>query len=120
MATIIRTPRPPRVETVTLPAEVRLMNATANLLFLLAGIGVAVLALMWVVRQPVFALKGIRVDGEVTRNSVATIRANAMPKLAGNFFTLDLLLAQRAFETVPWVRHAIVQRIWPNQLAVHL
>ncbi len=28
-----------------------------------------------------------RVEGDVTRNSVATIRANAAPQLAGNFFT---------------------------------
>lgn len=120
MATIFRTPRPPRVTTVTLPADVRLMNATANGLFLLAALGLAALLLLWFVRQPMFAVKAIRVDGDVARNSVATIRANAAPKLAGNFFTMDLQAGQRAFETVPWVRHAIVQRIWPNRLAVHL
>ena len=32
----------------------------------------------------------ISVDGDVGRNSVSTIRANAAPQLAGNFFTLDL------------------------------
>lgn len=120
MATIVRIPRQPRVEIVTLPADVRLMNATTKALVVFAGLGLAAVLLMWFARQPMFALKAIRVDGEVSRNSEATIRANAAPKLAGNFFTIDLQLAQRAFETVPWVRHAIVQRIWPNRLAVHL
>ena len=102
------------------PGDVRLMNATAALL---AGLGVlaigAVLAL-WMARQPVFALRAIRVEGDVARNTAATIRANAMPRLAGNFFSLDLKAAREAFESVPWVRHAVVQRIWPNRLAVRL
>jgi cell division protein FtsQ len=76
--------------------------------------------LNWAVRLPVFALKSIRVEGEVTRNSVSTIRANAAPKLSGNFFTTDLQKDKRAFESVPWVRQAIVRRVWPNRLAVRL
>lgn len=121
MATIVRTPRAPRVAPVApLPADVRLMNAAAAGLFVIAAIGLVVLLAMWLARQPVFTLKAIRVDGDVTRNSEATIRANAAPKLAGNFFTMDLQTGQRAFESVPWVRHAIVRRIWPNRLAVQL
>lgn len=120
MATIVRTPRPPKAQPLVLPADVRLMQATANALIVLAVVG-AVLALgMWLLRQPGFAVRAVRVDGDVARNSVSTIRANATPKLTGNFFTMDLHAAQRAFESVPWVRHAVVQRIWPNRLAVHL
>jgi cell division protein FtsQ len=56
----------------------------------------------------------------VMRNSASTIRANAAPKLSGNFFTTDLVNGKRAFESVPWVRQAIVKRVWPNRLAVKL
>jgi cell division protein FtsQ len=56
----------------------------------------------------------------VTRNSVSTIRANAAPRLAGNYFSLDLAAARAAFEAVPWVRHAVVSRVFPNRLAVRL
>jgi cell division protein FtsQ len=73
-----------------------------------------------VVRLPIFAIRAIHVEGEVARNSVSTIRANAAPKLTGNFFTTDLQKDKRAFESVPWVRQAIVRRIWPNRLAVRL
>jgi len=48
------------------------------------------------------------------------VRANAMPHLAGNFFTMDLGRTRAAFEQVPWVRHAVVRRVWPNQLVVAL
>ena len=103
-----------------IPGDVRLMHVTANVLYVLAGLALAALALNWVVRLPVFGLKAIHVEGEVARNSVSTIRANAAPKLTGNFFTTDLQKDKRAFESVPWVRQAIVRRIWPNRLAVRL
>jgi cell division protein FtsQ len=60
------------------------------------------------------------VRGDTTHNSVATLRANVAPRLAGNFFTVDLQKARRAFESVPWVRDAIVQRQFPNRLRVTL
>jgi cell division protein FtsQ len=100
--------------------DVRLMNATAQLLVVVGGVLLLVVALLWLARQPVFALRAIRIEGDVTRNSVSTIRANAMPQLAGNFFTLDLAKAQAAFQSVPWVRQAIVMRRWPNRLVVRL
>jgi cell division protein FtsQ len=104
----------------SLPADVRAMNATALALAGVAALALLAAAVLWMVRQPAFALRSIRVEGEVTRNSVATLRANAAARLGGNFFTLDLAAAQRAFETVPWVRQAVVKRIWPNRLAVRL
>jgi cell division protein FtsQ len=42
------------------------------------------------------------------------------PKLAGNFFTVNLEQAQSAFESVPWVRQAVVRREFPNRLRVQL
>jgi cell division protein FtsQ len=104
----------------SLPGDVRLMNATANALFVLFAIGAVVLAAHWLVRQSGFALARIRIEGDVARNSVSTIRANAAPRLAGNFFTADLGSMRQAFESVPWVRQAVVSRVWPNRLVVRL
>ena len=103
-----------------LPADIRLMNATAAVLAAIGVLALAGMLLMWVARQPVFAVRSIRIEGDLTHNSVLTIRANAAPRLAGNFFTLDLGAARRAFEAVPWVRQAVVRRVWPNHLAVRL
>ena len=113
-ATLARTTMAP------LPPDVRLMNATAAALAAAAAILVAAMAVMWLARQPFFAIRSISVDGDVARNSVSTIRANALPRITGNYFTLDLGQGQRAFEAVPWVRHAVVSRAWPNRLNVLL
>ena len=103
-----------------LPPDVRLLNATTRVVAIGAVLLLLAVALLWAANRPVFALKSVRVEGDVTRNSVSTIRANAMPQLAGNFFTLDLARSRAAFESVPWVRHAIVMRRWPNRLVVQL
>ena len=103
-----------------LPADVRLMNAVASAVFALAAVGALVAAVLWLMRSPMFPIRAITLDGEMTRNSVPTIRANASPKLAGNFFSVDLQAGRVAFEAVPWVRRAVVRRVWPDRLTVRL
>jgi cell division protein FtsQ len=106
--------------TPALPGDVRVTNATA-LLFALLGVLALLAALaIWLARQPAFALRAIRIDGDVARNSLQTIRTNAAPRLAGNFFSIDLAASKAAFEAVPWVRAAVVRRVFPNRLAVQL
>ena len=103
-----------------LPLDVRMMNATALALGVVAAALVVATALLWLARQQTFAIRSITVEGDVARNSVATIRANVASKLAGNFLTMDLGTARRAFEAVPWVRLAVVRRVWPDRLRVRL
>jgi cell division protein FtsQ len=107
-------------QTLPLPPDVRLMNATATVLFAAcAALLVAALG-WWALRNPVFAIRGIVVQGDVAHNNVATLRANVLPRLRGNFFTVDLRKTREAFEAVPWVRRAVVQRQFPNRLRVRL
>jgi cell division protein FtsQ len=103
-----------------LPADVRLMQATANAVFVVVALAACAAAALWAARLPAFSIKAIRVEGEVNRNSESTIRANAVHRLAGSFLTLDLQKSRAAFESVPWVRHAVVRREWPMRLAVRL
>lgn len=99
-----------------MPMDIRLMNFTANLLV----VSVVLLGLggwaWWLLRHPMFAIQSISVQGEVNRNNAVTFKANVMPQLNGNFFTLDLETARRAFEAVPWVRSAVIHREFPNRL----
>ena len=113
-------PRPTAPPDVALPGDVRLMNVVSGLVF--AGVAGALLVAGAgrIARLPMFEIAAIEVWGDLARSSVPTIRANALPALAGNFFTIDMQQARRAFEQVPWVRHATVRRVWPNRLVVRL
>jgi cell division protein FtsQ len=103
-----------------LPFDVRLMNAVALAVVVLASLVLAAAGVAWATRAPLFTLRSIALDGELTRSNLATVRANALPRLTGNFFSLDLNRSRAAFESVPWVRRAVVRRVWPNHLAVTL
>ncbi len=103
-----------------LPVDVRLMNKASAVLLVLALLTAMWVAAWWLVRNPMFAVTRITVVGDTTHNSVATLRANVTPKMAGNFYTLDLTQARTAFEAVPWVRKAVVQREFPDRLKVTL
>ena len=106
--------------TSTAPFDVRLMNATASALLVAFGLAALAALASWVSNRPVFAITAIRISGQMVHNNVPTMRANVAPRLAGNFFTLDLIGARQAFETLPWVRHAVVRRVFPNRIEVEL
>jgi len=114
-----RKPTPPPPAT-PWPLDVRVMNAVSALVFALAALMLVAAALLWLTRAPWFAIRVVQLEGELARTNVHTVRANAMPRLAGNFFSIDLQRARAAFETVPWVRTAVVRRVWPDRLAVEL
>lgn len=108
------------VATAALPPDIRLMNAVSALL-VAALLGTAAwAAARWVVRLPVFNFRAIQVEGDVSRNSVASLRANAMPRLKGSFLSMSMKDGRAAFEAVPWVRHAQLTRVWPMRLKVNL
>ena len=102
------------------PLDVRLMNGVSLLIFTLALLVLAAALVAWLTRASLFTIRSIALDADLARSNLATLRANALPKLSGNFFTFDLERGRAAFESVPWVRRAVVRRVWPNGLAVRL
>lgn len=107
-------------ETVQPGMDIRLMNATAALLLAVFVLLALVSATRWVARQPVFDIHGISVRGDVAHNNIPSMRANVLPQVRGTFFTLDLPAIRQAYESMPWVRHAVVRRDFPNRLRVEL
>lgn len=99
-----------------LPVDIRLMNAASALLWVVFVALVVGGSAWWLVRHPGFALQSITVQGQVSRNNAFAFRTQVLPQLQGNFFTIDLQRARQAFESVPWVRVAVVHRDFPNRL----
>jgi len=109
------------------PFDVKLMNIAATALFSVCIVLLLAAGAWWALRHPLFAIAGITVQGDVAHNNAVTLRANVAPRLAGNFFTVNLNAAREAFEAVPWVRSAVVgrglphrRRVYPNRLRVSL
>ncbi|MFJ2989398.1 cell division protein FtsQ/DivIB [Collimonas sp. NPDC087041] len=102
--------------------DIKMLNAISNALLGLAALALLGSGIWWLAQRPMFTLKEIRVEGagqsELRRVNPLIIRASALPRIKGNFFTANLDTVRAAFESVPWVRKASVQREWPNKLIV--
>ena len=102
------------------PQDVRWMNAAAAALVVVAVLMVLAAGLLKLGRLPYFDLQRVQIEGDLQRSNLATVRANTVPRLYGGFFQADLIRSRAIFESVPWVRKAVVRRVWPNQLRVTL
>lgn len=102
----------------------RLLNLIATTLYAVVVVMACAAGLMWLAQRPVFAITHVEIapmyGGALRHVNAPSVRANALGKLSGNFFTLDLDAARQAFESVPWVRKASVRREWPSGLLVEV
>lgn len=96
------------------------MNRLTALCVALALLGLAALVVFRAAKQPSFQLTHIDVRGDLRHVTAASVRTAISGRLAGNYLTMRLEDTRRLFETVPWVAHASVRRVWPNGLRVTL
>ena len=97
-----------------------LMNGLAGALYAVAVVLAVYVAWTLAARLPVFALREVRIGGElahVTRGEIETV---VQRELKGNFLTLDLAAVSASFQRLPWVRKASARRLWPARIDVAL
>ena len=102
--------------------DIKLLNTLTGALLALCALVVLSAGLLWLGQRPMFALKAIVIQGmeggELRHVNALTVRSTALPRIKGNFFSVDLDAVRAALEAVPWVRKAAVRREWPNKLVV--
>ena len=80
--------------------------------------------LVWLSQRPVFTLKQIQVEpvaGQTLKHiNKSLVKRQVIETVQGNFFSVRLEDVKRGFESMPWVRHANVRRVWPNGLIVNI
>jgi cell division protein FtsQ len=98
----------------------QLLNWIANLLFASAIVMLLYGLLYVVVHLPIFPLREVRVEGELSHVNREQIKLIAERHLKGNFFTLNLERTRDAFEKLPWARKVNIRRRWPDQILVNI
>ena len=89
---------------------------------------VAVLCLMvllyfglnFTVHHPYFNIRQVTVSGETEFIDVQALQKTLWERLRGNYFFADLDDLRQATESVPWVDHARVERVWPDTIRVQV
>ena len=80
--------------------------------------------LVWLSQRPVFVLRQVVIEPVVgqTLNHInkPVVKQQVLETVQGNFFSVRLEDVKRGFESMPWVRHANVRRVWPNGLIVSI
>lgn len=107
-------------QAIELTPDIRVMRGMTQWMLKLFGLLALATVLLLVSRSSLFSLKSIVVEGDTAHHNPLTLRANVAPRLSGNLFTVDLAQARQTFEAQPWVRKAVVKRMFPNQLKVTL
>lgn len=97
-----------------------LLNWIANLLYALSVVVMLYAALYAVVHLPIFPLREVKIDGQLSHVNREQIKLIVAKHLKGNFFTLDLIKARDAFEKLPWARNVSLRRRWPDKLEVSI
>ncbi len=93
---------------------------------LLLGTGVFLCAFavnrwgMKLTELPYFQMTKLTVTGDTDRVPKERVEEVISPILAGSYFSFNLEEARRQIEMVPWVKQAVVRRVWPNGLAVEV
>lgn len=80
--------------------------------------------LVWLSQRPVFALRQVVIEpvaGQTLKHiNKPVVKQQVLETVQGNFFSVRLEDVKRGFESMPWVRHANVRRVWPNGLIVSI
>ncbi|HTO42609.1 MAG TPA: cell division protein FtsQ/DivIB [Burkholderiales bacterium] len=98
----------------------RHLNRLATGLYGIAALLLVYWALIAIVRLPIFPLREMQVSGRIAHTTPEQVRAVIDGRLQGNFFTLDLEAARRSLQKLPWVRHVLVRREWPDRLEIQI
>jgi cell division protein FtsQ len=98
----------------------RLLNMLAGFLVGLTGLAFALTGLQLAMRSPLWPVRDVTVQGSLEHTTRGEIEAALRGRVAGNFFSVDVVEVRGALERLPWVRRAAVRRIWPDSLEATL
>ncbi len=100
------------------------MEKLSRLLMRCFAVMLVIGILVWLSQRPVFTLKQIQIEpvaGQVLKHiNKPIVKQQVLETVQGNFFSVRLEDVKRGFESMPWVRHANVRRVWPNGLVVSI
>src|SRR5690606_1246610 len=62
----------------------------------------------------------VSVQGDLSYVSQQAVQQRIAPFVEGSFFSVDLRAMRTELEQMPWIAHAEVRRVWPDEVAIRL
>ena len=108
------------ISSLDIPNDIKYIVWLSNALYIFFALLLFSGAVQFYIKNKNNNLNSIIVRGDVMHNDITTIRNQIITSITGNFYNIDLIQAKQTFETIPWVNHAIVKRVYPNQIEAKL
>ncbi|WP_372695302.1 cell division protein FtsQ/DivIB [Immundisolibacter sp.] len=77
-------------------------------------------ALTWLSDPARFPLATVEITGDLDHIDRQALEQHLLPAAAGGFFSVDVAAVAAAARQAPWVKQALVRRVWPNKLVVEI
>ncbi len=74
----------------------------------------------WVTDPARFPLTTVEIAGDLDHIDRAALERQLLPAAAGGFFNVDVAAVASAARRAPWVKQALVRRVWPDKLVVQI
>ena len=96
------------------------MMFVANALLFAGVVGLGVALILALLRLPVLPVRQLTVVTPLNQVSSTQLEYTLLESVTGNFVTMNLDRVRNSMERLPWVRRAVVRRVWPDGLEVEL
>lgn len=100
------------------------MEVRPGLLLMFVASAFVLLAGVWVsngvIAKGSWPINSIQIDGEFQRIAVEQVQSAVVPVVSGNFFSVDLEKIRESAESQPWIKRAVVRKIWPDRIQVQV
>jgi cell division protein FtsQ len=87
---------------------------------LIAGALGGARAIAWLTDPARFPLTTVEITGDLDHIDRKALEQRLLPAAAGGFFSVDVAAVADAARGEPWVKRALVRRVWPDKLVVEI
>lgn len=103
-----------------IPNDIKFINVLSNVLHVFFVLLVFLCIIQFFIKNKIENLSEITIKGEVTRNDFLSIRNQINLNYISNIYNLDLIQTKKTFESINWINHARVKRVFPSHIEVKL
>jgi cell division protein FtsQ len=103
-----------------MPIDIKFVNTLAYLLF---GIFISLsvfIGFQYAVNNNIKNINMVTIKGDVNHNNFSSINGYISNNIFGNLYSVNLKKTKQIFESAPWISHAVVKRVYPNEVEVTL
>lgn len=108
------------VSSIETSADIKFLNGLTSALFVLFIFFMILSGFQYIIKNKIKNLDVIVIKGNIIHSDYFTVKNIVSHNISGNLYNINLTNTKKIFESGPWIRHAVVRRVYPSQIEVRL